>query len=459
MSKHRYLSFLSIMLLGYAVFNRTFAYIGIPPLYIGEIALLWGAGLCILVPVPTMIAVANLPHLFLIGLMLWTCVCTVPYLSVYGIDSIRDAMLVGYGAFSIIIFSLMLESPKSLIWIYKVDYPKFIHAFLIGAFLVRCGVLLLGEENVPMIPGTNVPILGVRLGAFMMHLLGIAAYWMLGQHKISWFWYGMMVLNLLVSFTNRGGLLAFVLGFSVVMILRPTNAKIWRILALLCFVVGLLGVTGLELDLKHQGRKISVEQFFAQFASLGQSTGVADLDNTKEWRLSWWKDILNYTIYGPYLYQGKGFGINLAEDDGYSGTLFEGMRSPHNGHLTILARSGLVGFGLWILIQSTWLGAMTLSYLNARRAKHEEWVNLFTWVLAYWVAMMVNSSFDVHLEGPMGGIWFWVLFGFGLAASTIFVRCPAVMNSTFDEVRNSSDHQWTNSGFCSGKSMDYGFRV
>jgi len=457
MARHRYLSFLSIMLLGYAVFNRTFAYIGIPPLYIGEIALLWGGILCILSPVATMIAVANLPHLFLIGLMFWTFVCTVPYISLYGFDSIRDAMLVGYGAFSIIIVSLLLDSPKRLIWIYKIGYPKFIYAFLVGAFFVRCGVLLLGEENVPFIPGTHVPILGVRLGAFMMHLLGIAAYWMLGQQKVSWFWYGMMVLNLLFSFTNRGGLLAFVLGFSVVMVLRPTNAKIWRILALLCFIVGLLAVTGLELDLKHQGRKISVEQFVAQFASLGQSTGVADLDNTKEWRLNWWKDILNYTIYGPYLYQGKGFGINLAEDDGYSGTQFEGMRSPHNGHLTILARSGLVGFGLWILIQSTWLGAMALSYLNARLAKQDKWINLFVWIIAYWVAMMVNSSFDVHLEGPMGGIWFWVLFGFGLAASIIFIRCPAVMYSQFDEFQPSSDRHGTNPNICSRRSTDFRF--
>ena len=30
-------------------------------------------------------------------------------------------------------------------------------------------------------------------------------------------------------------------------------------------------------------------------------------------------------------------------------------------------------------------------------------------------AFMVNSSFDVYLEGPQGGIWFWALMGFVIA--------------------------------------------
>jgi hypothetical protein len=29
---------------------------------------------------------------------------------------------------------------------------------------------------------------------------------------------------------------------------------------------------------------------------------------------------------------------------------------------------------------------------------------------------MVNTSFDVFIEGPMGGIWYWTLYGVGLAA-------------------------------------------
>jgi hypothetical protein len=30
--------------------------------------------------------------------------------------------------------------------------------------------------------------------------------------------------------------------------------------------------------------------------------------------------------------------------------------------------------------------------------------------------MVINTSFDPYLEGPQGSIWFWTVFGLGLAA-------------------------------------------
>ena len=46
---------------------------------------------------------------------------------------------------------------------------------------------------------------------------------------------------------------------------------------------------------------------------------------------------------------------------------------------------------------------------------------MHAWILVFWLAMVVNASFDVYLEGPQGGIWFWMIFGLGLAA----LRIPA----------------------------------
>ncbi len=41
--------------------------------------------------------------------------------------------------------------------------------------------------------------------------------------------------------------------------------------------------------------------------------------------------------------------------------------------------------------------------------------NVNLWILAYWLALIVNMSFDVYLEGPQGGIWFWCLVGYIIA--------------------------------------------
>jgi hypothetical protein len=50
-------------------------------------------------------------------------------------------------------------------------------------------------------------------------------------------------------------------------------------------------------------------------------------------------------------------------------------------------------------------------------------------LLGYWVAFMANASFDVFIEGPMGGIWFWTIYGVGLAAMWCFSYRPHVLSN------------------------------
>jgi hypothetical protein len=35
------------------------------------------------------------------------------------------------------------------------------------------------------------------------------------------------------------------------------------------------------------------------------------------------------------------------------------------------------------------------------------------------MAAFINGSFDVYIEGPQGGVWFWSVIGFGVAAMRI----------------------------------------
>ncbi len=51
--------------------------------------------------------------------------------------------------------------------------------------------------------------------------------------------------------------------------------------------------------------------------------------------------------------------------------------------------------------------------LTARHRRQPLWANMFLVVICYELAILINASFDVALEGPMQGIWFWCLFGFG----------------------------------------------
>jgi hypothetical protein len=162
----------------------------------------------------------------------------------------------------------------------------------------------------------------------------------------------------------------------------------------------------------------------------GSIVGESDEDalrGSKEWRMKWWTDIVDYTFHGRYFWTGKGYGINLATDDGYQVDGDEALRSPHNGHMSVLARSGVPGITLWATLQMTWAWLIVKSYFRARKRKHMNWSGLFMFLGAYWAAFMANTTFDVFLEGPMGGIWFWCIYGAGIGSAYLYKRCPDLL--------------------------------
>jgi hypothetical protein len=185
------------------------------------------------------------------------------------------------------------------------------------------------------------------------------------------------------------------------------------------FAAPLLFVGGLGQDSRayEDSRTISPTQIASNLTSILSKKGT-DLEGTAQWRMDWWRTIFDYTLFGDYFWTGKGFGINLSEDDGFETTvasLDRPSRSPHNGHLTMLARAGVPGAGLWALLQGAFGVALTRGYFRARRQGREWHARVTLWILAYWSAFIVDAAFDVFLEGPYGGITFWSLFGLGIA--------------------------------------------
>lgn len=159
-----------------------------------------------------------------------------------------------------------------------------------------------------------------------------------------------------------------------------------------------------------------MHQIVANLVSIFNETSREGLQGSKEWRLKRWSKIIDYTFHGQYFWTGKGFGINLANDDGFQ--VFDrirSLRSPHNGHLTVLAHIGVPGLALWIFLQVAFGGTLLSAYSRAKRRLAEPWAKINLWIFVYWFAFLVNASFDVFLESPQGGIWFWSLFGLGIA--------------------------------------------
>ena len=415
-----YSSLLLLTLAGYAIFGKGFAYVGVPPLFIGEVVL--GIGLLCIVATGCEFAVlASLPGVTLAIMMGWVLIRTVPFVENCGVDALRDSVIVMYGLFAYVVIALLLDRPERL-GKTLLAYSRF--AWVYGAI---GGLLFYMSVSLPDIlswPGTQIRLPYVRAGEAAVHLAGATCFALLGLRpgRFGPFWVLLLLISIAMVTPSRGAMLTCMLPITLAVL---AGGLLRTFLPVLAMAVALFAVAyGLGLELPTPGgRGAGPEQILANIESLVGTSHVSNLDGTKMWRLNWWNSISHYTLEGPYFWTGKGFGINLAQADGFVVGLEHGgtiLRSPHSAHMTILARSGVPGLVLWIVTCVTWTGMMLAGLIMARLEREPAWAKLFLWLLCYEVAIIVTASFDVALEGPMIGIWFWSLFGLGIAAKLIY---------------------------------------
>jgi O-antigen ligase len=420
---------LAILLIGYAFLGKGFAYVGVPPLFVGEAVLALGM---------LAIAVGNGVGMTLRSPLAWLWVafaldgllCTAPYVGIFGMSAVRDAAAWGYGLFALLAAGSLARSA----WLSRIPawYGRMLPWLL---YWLPAAILIqqLAGRAIPRVPGSGMPLLNLKSGDTAVHLAGASSFLLLGLHlqvtdrrssaaRKEWIlWLVWLVGVALTGSASRAGLLSIVAASVVVLWLRPSSvSKLGKVTMIVTTILVVSFAFNIQFNIgAKSGRTIGPDQIIANIRSAfgGESEGDEEaLQGTRSWRLKWWGDIVNYTILGNHFWTGKGYGINLADDDGFQGTAWEGkLRNPHSVHLMILARSGVPGLALWLALQLGFAIGLTRAYLRARHLKQEWWALVNLWILAYWTAFLVNASFDVYLEGPQGGIWFWSLMGFGIA--------------------------------------------
>ncbi len=427
----RYLLVLSLCLLGYALMGRSFAYVGVPPLFIGEAML--GAGLLLSIRLRTLDRLGTAgPFWILLALQALTVVRSVPYVGTYGLDVARDAMLFGYGFYAYVVFALVTQRPervRELVLRYR-TFAVVMTALVWLPYLA----FRINESWIPFMPGQDdVRIIEAKGGDLLVHLSGIAAFLILGLRKPTWgLTFGLAATSLLVMVSNRGGMIAFVLACGLALLLKPPGASGLRLgFALVAVVVaGLVAVPVMQsVRISGNSRELTVDQIWDNVKSIVGQSDSNTLETTKTWRLAWWKRIIDDTAGGPLFWTGHGFGLNLADHYGFNVDEEGSLRSPHNGSMTVLARTGVPGLALWMLLHAWWVVLMAQAWWRARIATRHTWSAVFAFGLCLWVALMVNASFEVYLEGPMGGIWLWTVVGAGLAAIQVARQRPDLFDT------------------------------
>jgi hypothetical protein len=320
------------------------------------------------------------------------------------LDVIRDSFVFQYGWFVFIVF--LFKEQQALVWNKIIAiYSCFPFFGLLNFFLQNF------VENFDRFkPFGNISFVLYKYGDMGVHLLISSLVLLVFQQKRSVRFQAVMAVlilfNLLIlTAYSRSGMLAYVLGVLVYIVLSneayiKTRVKQYaKYLPLLLMIVVPI-YASIKVQENFQGRKVGIEQVSQNLGSLAGLSNNSNLEKNKLWRLVWWASILDYSFSPSYFFQGKGIGMSLSETDEAVAEADE-VRSPHNFHLTVMARFGVPIFCLWFY----WL--FLLFKPMFKRQLDSKTLLISTVLLAF----IVNASFDVFLEGPMGAFPFWTWVG------------------------------------------------
>jgi hypothetical protein len=215
----------------------------------------------------------------------------------------------------------------------------------------------------------------------------------------------LIILNFLIllAFT-RSGSVAFLIGifpfffFNKQKIANPTLQNVVKLLPLF-LIISIALFVSVEFQGDAQGRTLGFGQIAENFSSIVGNDVDGSLTDNKVWRLLWWAKLLDESLTPAHFIFGKGIGMSLASNDLLSTE--ENLRSPHNYNLTLLARFGYLFLFIWFYFIYLVIKPMVLRKLNSKQLA----------VSAIIIAFIINASFDVYLEGPMGAFPFWTFVG------------------------------------------------
>ncbi len=225
-----------------------------------------------------------------------------------------------------------------------------------------------------------------------------------------------LILVVMAGSQNRGAMVASMLVLAWLFISsresRPLMAG-----AIGLLIGALLLAFAVDLRFELERREFSVTQLIQNVTTLRATAGAdgeTPDDGTVAWRLKLWDLVVDDTLTGERFLSGFGFGPNLAGRFGFvAAPGGPELRNPHNSHLSVMARMGLIGASLWVVLwgvwyRTLWKGAKRLRFLGEDRKS-----GFVTWCMMSATAILINGVFDPSLEGPQVAVWLWTIFGAG----------------------------------------------
>jgi hypothetical protein len=400
---------------GYLSMSRSFAHLGWPPVYIGEMAL---AAVLLLRPAallwPWLDALLRPSLLSGTGWSMAVFLLFGVLQGLRGLDAERHPLLTAqnvvfhvYPLFFFVGVWAGRRHPRTL-----ADLVRLLawwHGIYGVAYIVVLNRLFEPEDLSP----AGVSVFGQPYGAAVV-LLGLLSF----EKKLGRVWLPLL-LNSFVFLAMQ--VRAAWLGLALCLPLWASlSGRLGQLTRLGTVLVGLLGV-GLLLDVRipaprGRGGEIAPRELFARaLAAVSPEAAAAINPNadfyagTVSWRTSWWRAIWKMVHDEPlWVVVGPGYGYPLWELHPEEDLSDHPIRTPHNVFLYALGYSGWLGVALFYGLLLT-LGR--LLWLTYRRTGQP-------FGLCYWMMVVIWGHFDNFFETPFGAIPFYLLIG--LSVSPLF---------------------------------------
>jgi hypothetical protein len=413
------------LLVLYLFLDRGGAHLHLPktPAYVAELTLLFGVGVACVGTQWVRRAVRIDPLMgVLVAFMAWGLVRTVPNMSTFGVqDSVRDAALWYYGAFTIMMVAAALavpEVPGRLARGFSRVVPWLTVWLPTALLLTRSGI------RGPHFRWSNVPLLTHKPGNICVAAaICMAWLWLVPDPRRK------PSMRIILSFVNlftivlgatqtRGGGLAAGVGLLLTLILygRGRVKVIAGLTAAMLLLLSVGAVTGFAYHTKK--RTISVAQLVQNLESVSGGTSNPKLSGSVQFRESLWSTILDRQVQTSHLVDGFGFGPNLATIGGLQPRPTQSqnlqLRSGHNSLLDILARTGLVGAFLWLLLWIGWYRRLAAARRRCIREGDDDMRGVIGVCLVGSTTIFINCFFDPTLEGAQVSVLNFALLAFGI---------------------------------------------
>ncbi len=405
----------AFLLLGYGLFGRAFAYVGVPALkvFIGELAL----GCFLLVRGGRVISTWRA---WLLGGGGWTRLgWSLVLFLIYGLFQVSRGIAVGheplvafqnlvFNAYPLYIFlGFQVAHSRPTLLRRAISWLAWLNALYGIAYLLE-----LNRFNLYFPWAPDVTVFGQPVATDLV-IIGL-----LTLEKPSLKLGLIILINLVVilGIQVRGEWLSLAIGLLVWALLLKRVGR----LALVSVVAFLLFASLHAADVRvpgprHRGGELSARGVVARALALFNPEAAAELIGEEAyrfagavtgWRFPWWSQIIS-AVHSDLTttFFGLGYGYPLWR---LFWAIPEGVRTPHNVFLYALGYGGWIGVGLFLFFLSSLGATLYRCWLFAKKPEAA-----LGFILC--IALSFAALFGNLFEAPFGAIPFYLLAGFGLA--------------------------------------------